>query len=163
MNEGFNGLPNWAKGTVAVLVVGTIVTGGFLGYGLIKKFIEGKSDRDLNRATTGDLKDLNKKDETKQTISKSQSESFASGIYSALDGNGSDEGAVESIFKSLVNEADVLAIIKSYGTRTLYGELFWRTETYTGDLAGSLRDELSSSELNKINNILASKNINFRF
>lgn len=159
----FKDLPSWAKGTVAVVGTLAIVGGGFFAIRGIKRYIENKQSRDSEKATSGDLKDLNKNQSTAQTFSNSQAQTFASALFSAMDGWGTDEEAIFSVFKNCKNDADVLAIIKAFGQRANTAEILWTFDTMKGDLSALLRDELDSSDISKINTIFASKNIKFRF
>jgi hypothetical protein len=55
------------------------------------------------------------------------------------------------------NDLDVSKLIQAFGMRRI------EFSTRTDSLAAFLRSELDSSELQKVNNILASKNIKYRF
>ena len=158
----FKDLPSWAKGTVAIVGTLTIVVGGYYAVKGISNIVKNKGVRDSNRATSGDLKDLNKNQSTAQTITESQAEAYSSALVSAMEGLGTDETAIKSVFSKLKNDADVLAVMSAFGTREI-GSGSWFVPNYRGDLAGALRDELDSAEIDKINSTLASKNIKFRF
>jgi len=163
MNKGFKSLPSWAKGTVAVLMLGTIIVGGYFAIRGVKKGIQRIKDSSESKAVKDDLKDLNSSQTTKQTMSDSQANGFASRLYVAMDGNGTDTNAIYDVLSNLKNDADVLALIKAFGTKKLHNSLLWEEVVYEGGLSGAMQDELSSSELRKANSILEGKSIKYRF
>lgn len=85
------------------------------------------------------------------TLSASQINSYALKLYRAMDGAGTDEEQVFSVFNAMGNDADVLNLIKAFGLKE------------DENLSQWLADDFSQSDLDKINNILASKNIEYRF
>jgi hypothetical protein len=161
--KGFSSLPNWAKGTIAVAGTITVIVGGYFAVRGIKRGIQNIRDNNESRNVKGDLNDLNANKTTKQTISDSQASGFASRIFVALNGNGTDESAIYDVFNNVVNDADVLAIIKAFGNKELTNSLLWETVVYKGGLSGAIQDEFDSAEIEKLNSILAGKNIKYRF
>lgn len=85
------------------------------------------------------------------TLTQTQLNTFASSLYAAMDGPGSDEDKIYAVFRSMGSRSDVLQLIKTYGVKD--GENL--TEWLYGDL--------STKEIAKINNILANNNINYQF
>jgi hypothetical protein len=163
MANKIEGIPSWAKGVIAVVATGLVVVGVVYGIKGIKKAIKNKASKDESKSVKGDLADLNNNVITKQTISNAQASGFAGGLYSAMNGVGTDVDAILNIFKKVNNDADVLAIVKAYGTKSLTSTLLWESETFNGQLSGALRDELDSSDVNKINKILSDKGIGYQF
>ena len=161
--SAFKQLPMWAKGVVAVGVLLGVGVGTYYLVKFGKRTSENMRNNRDNKVVKDDLKKLNKDDSTKQKISDSQAKSLASGLFTAMDNYGTDEDAIYSIFRKVKNDADVLAVIKAYGTKTLTVTGLWTSDDYTGDLAGSLRQELSPGDMNRINTILDKKGIEFRF
>jgi len=81
-------------------------------------------------------------------------------IYEAMDGYGTSFQLIVNEFTKLNNNYDFDALYRAYGTRTVSsgaGNIF--VPDYTGDMVGALKDDLSASEISKINSLLSIKNI----
>ncbi len=156
------GIPAWARGIIIIIILLVII---FIAYKLYKYISDrqGFSDREDIRDTQSDLNDLIKKG-VKPSYNQSQYSSWASALRQSFDGCGTGNSVWENIFKALKNDADVLALNATYGTRT-YDGCNWEGDygDKTGTLAAALNDELSSSEISKINSMLSSKNIKFQY
>lgn len=87
----------------------------------------------------------------KKTYTQSQYNSMASQLYFAMKGIGTDEDVIYTVFGKMQNDLDVIALTNAYGVRDGY------------DLQGWLRGDLSSSEMGKVNTILANKGITKSF
>lgn len=85
------------------------------------------------------------------TLTQTQLNTFASSLYAAMDGLGTDEDKIYNVFRAMGTRSDVLQLIKTFGVKD--GETL--TEWLNGDL--------SSKEIDKINSILANNNINYQF
>jgi hypothetical protein len=85
------------------------------------------------------------------TLTQTQLNTFASSLYAAMDGVGTDEDKIYNVFRAMGTRSDVLQLIKTFGVKD--GETL--TEWLNGDL--------SSKEIDKINSILANNNINYQF
>lgn len=95
---------------------------------------------------------LNEEIDTNQlTITQAQFNTYASSLYAAMEGAGTDEDKIYAVFRAMKTRADVLQLIKTFGVKD--GETL--TEWLHGDL--------SASEIEKINTILAGNNINYSF
>lgn len=90
-------------------------------------------------------------DVNKTTLTQSQLNTLSTKIYSALKGAGSDEDAVYAAIEEVQNRTDLLQLIKTFGVKNSLTMKEW------------LYDDLSVDEIAHINNILASKNINYVF
>lgn len=90
-------------------------------------------------------------DVNKTTLTQSQLNTLSTKIYSALKGAGSDEDAVYAAIEEVQNRTDLLQLIKTFGVKDSLTMKEW------------LYDDLSVDEIAHINNILASKNINYVF
>ena len=87
--------------------------------------------------------------------------SLANQLFDAFDGYGTDEDEVKVVFQSLNSNADYDALKSAYGVREVSsgrGNIF--VKNFEGDLAATLRNELDSSELAEVNQILSNKGIN---
>ena len=90
-----------------------------------------------------------------------------------MNGCGTDEDAVFSVFASLGNTADLLRLIMLFGVRfyepcaatSPISYLHWQfdDEAYGGDLPTWLTFDFSASDIEAINEILAGKGINIQF
>jgi hypothetical protein len=152
VSEIATGLPAWAKGIIAVGVVGGI---GFAIYKLTQK---GGALLKPDEAK----KDVKKLEEIGQqpTYMEAQYVGFADAIYAARGCNnvfGTNEDAIYNVFRKMVNDLDVAKLIEKYGKRRL---CFSFTE---GNLGGFLNDDLNQKEIAIINNILKSKGIKYQF
>ncbi len=96
----------------------------------------------------------------KLSYSWAQFRQFAAMIESATNGVGTDNQVIMQVFGAMNNNADVLALIKTYGRRqnTWFGVPMGR---YT--LNQLLINELSNSERAELNALLEKKNITIKF
>lgn len=121
------------------------------------------------------LEDKNKKDvkneldaakkKKAQTYPNSVYAGFASTIAEAIFGAGSDESAIYDVFRQLKSDTDYLLLIEAWGspTRQVFPDFFVFYDTGKKlTLPAALRYDLDTSEVKKINNILASKGIKYR-
>jgi len=96
------------------------------------------------------------------TYSESQFNGWADSLYTAMDGFGTDEDTIKSVFHYMQNKADVLKLIKSFGIRKRVYNAF----VVAGDdlnLNQWLTEEVTTETLAEINNELKTKNINYTF
>ena len=85
------------------------------------------------------------------TLSQVQLNTLADKIYKAVKGPGTDEKSVYDAMRTLQTKDDVLALIKTFSVRDSMTLREW------------LYDDLNNSEIQKINDILVSKDISFSF
>ena len=85
------------------------------------------------------------------TMSDSQITTYANKLHKAMKGAGTNEKAIFAVFEAINSKSDLLSICKKF--RELYGE----------NLADWLNDDLSQSDINKINQILSEKGIDYSF
>lgn len=163
--QSFLGLPPWAKGVVAVAVVGGV---GYLIYQLQKagsliKTPEEKTDKEEADQQEAELqKEVKKKP---LTYPLSQYKTFANGIEEATNEEGTDEEAIYAIFRKLKSNADYLALQKAWGNPTRFVTPSWYIFYTTGKkftIPQLLRNDMSSSEIKKINTILMNNKITYR-
>lgn len=76
---------------------------------------------------------------------------LADKLYKAVKGVGTDETAIYAVFNALGNKADLLKLIAVFGTKD------------DMNLAQWIYDDLNSSEIRKVNTILANKGIDYAF
>lgn len=116
---------------------------------LIVKFKSKFKDMITNTKLVNNLETEIKKDDI--TLTQAQFNSYASALYSAMKGWGTDEEKIYNVFRQMNTRSDVLQLIKVFGVKD-------------GDtLTEWLNDDLSASEIEKINTILATNDINYSF
>lgn len=87
----------------------------------------------------------------KLTLTSSQYNTLASKLYAAMAGIGTDEEAVYDAFRSINTYSDLMQLMSVFGSKDGLTLREW------------LFDDLSASDINKVNEILASKSINYKF
>ena len=89
-----------------------------------------------------------------------QYKSDAEILKSAMAIPGTKEDIIYNVFSKMKNDLDISELIKQYGTH-LYAisQINYR---YL-DLSGWINEELTTSEIEKLNKILANNNITFKF
>jgi hypothetical protein len=170
--EIYNGLPQWAKGVVAV---GGIGIAFYIGYTLIRrvrKNAEMKADMKESDTAIDDLKKLEQQG-IRPTISNTQAESICTALTEAMNGCGTDEEAIYNQFKKLNNIADVQLLIAKWGIRYYrpcaatqpisYSRYLFNDKAFGGNISALLNYDLSQSEIQKINKLLSDKRINYKF
>jgi len=156
-------LPGWAKGVIVVIILLVIVFIIYKAY----KFISDKEGASSREDVKDAQKDLNKliQQGVKPSYNQSQYNDWANSLRKAFDGCGTSNATWTRIFKDgIKNQADVLALVATYGERT-YDGCNWEGDfgNTTTNLSGALQDELSSSEISQINKWLSEKGINYSF
>ncbi len=116
---------------------------------IVVKYKDQLTDTIKNRELAESLdEEINQND---ISLTQMQLNTFASSLYAAMDGPGTDEDKIYNVFRAMGTRSDVLQLIKTFGVKD--GETL--TEWMYGDL--------SSKEIDKINTILANNNINYQF
>ena len=103
VSESILGLPTWAKGVLAIAVVGGV---GFIGWKVYKKMSDAskeKEQRKEDKSWDKEADALNKDPKTKATISQTQLQSYANVLKAAMDGMTTNVGAINNVFKALKN------------------------------------------------------------
>lgn len=93
------------------------------------------------------------------TLTEFQAKSLADRLYSAMEGAGSNEDKIYSVFNEINSYSDLMMVMKAFGER----KGFWNWFGSKSGLVEWINDDCSNDEIAKINAILASKNINFSF
>ncbi len=135
--------------------IALMIGGGVLGYILIRRLFTGGAAQMKSNIESA----LSQMDAggVRATIDEPRAKLLAEQLFAAMDGNGSDEAAIYSVFSQLQNAADLLMVMRAFGARP-YGAtggndnavakwLGWSTML---DLNGWLRKELSMRELKRI-------------
>jgi hypothetical protein len=161
--QGFLGLPPWAKGVVAVAVVGGIAFAAYKISKNIKGVSENKGNRQEDRSWNKTFEQLNSNPATKATLGVEQFKTLANQAHTAMDGYGTDEDTLKRIFWQLKNDADFAGLSAAYGIRELHpgAGIGWLAGSYKGSLSGALTSELGASYIMEINKLLASRKIKY--
>ena len=148
----FKKLPIW--GQIAVLLVAVFVV-----YKLIKKVTTPTPPPPSPQPAGDDLQKLEQSG-VKTSFPNSQYSAWSEKLQYALNYLNTDETAVYSIFNTLKNQADLLKLIQTFGSRKI--EMFpfvFQTST----LSEAIQSQMDEDEITKLNGILAKKGINFNF
>lgn len=98
------------------------------------------------------IDEVNKEIDTEKiTVTQSQINTLVSKLYTAMSGWGTNESAIFDAFGAINSYSDLQSLSKTFGVRKSKTLREW------------LQDELSTEDLNHVNEILASKNINYVF
>ena len=154
--QSFLGLPPWAKGVVAVAVIGVA---GYAFFKLTQKL--GDNEEADNKEGGEVLNELEKELKKKPaTYADSQYRTFANTIETAGFDIGTDEDAIYSTFRKLKSNTDYLKLLTAWGkpNRKVYEWGVGRNMT----LPQYIRWEMDDSEVKKVNDILSSKGITYR-
>lgn len=134
-----------------LITLGVVVIGSFLVY----KFIIKGGNKNNGGGGEGSVKPSDGQ------LSSTQITKMASDLFEAMDNYGTDWDIIFPIFQKIKTNADFDNLVIAYGTRTLNcGTANPFCSDFTGDLSASLVDELDSSELAEINEILAKNAVN---
>ena len=145
--------------TPEILQTGMILGGLFLVYRMLRP-VGTKEQQQTTTTVKSDIVKEESKGE-QQSFSNSNYKTFADRLYSAMNTSGTDEAAIFSVFQQMKNRIDVLKLIEAYGVRQLY--VFGVPVGGKQNLSQALSDELSSSDIAKVNQILFKKGINYKF
>lgn len=151
-------LPPWAKGVVAIAALG----GGYL---LVRKLTKAKGTKETEgnpQSTGSEIAQLSKTQ--KLTYPVSQYTAYANKLKQAFYGYGTDEAAVFSVFAAMKNDLDVATLVKAFGVYKVEPSI-WKPfdTTGSGDLATWLTSEMSTSDIQIINQGLAKNGIKYKF
>ncbi len=153
------GLPGWAKGVIAISLVGGIAVTAYLVYTNLQKIGDGKDYKDTVKDSNSELVDLSKTE--KPSFPDSQYSGWANSIFTMLTGcDGYKNGpAVANILFQLKNTTDYLKLIKAFGVRDVEG--CWSSD-YKADLPTVLKKELMETTITTVNDIFARRGIKNR-
>ncbi len=145
---------------VAGVLAGIGIT-GFLVYKGVKNYNAKRDSKAQVNAAEDDLAGLIKNG-VKPTLSNSQLQLISNNLFTAMNGYGTNEDAVIHEFAKINNEADMLALIKTYGTKTLSSGSYNPAPNFTGSLTAALAEELSDTYIAALNGLLSRKGIKNR-
>ena len=144
--EGLISNPKRMISLAIVIVVFVVLF--FIFRGQIKNLIhKATNDIENNRALNEEIKNTG----TNPSFTDTQFRTYATRLYNAMEGLGTDEATVFAVFNDMRNTADVLKLIHIFGMKD------------NEDLTQWLRGDLSSGDIKKLNSILSSKGIAYQF
>lgn len=131
-----------------ILICLAVVVVFVIGY----YFYKSTTKLDDVRSSNEVIEKANKEIDASQiTLTKVQLQTICEKLYDAMDGLGTDIDSVYDAIGMANTRSDVLSIIATFGVKD--GE----------SLSEWLYGDLSQKEINHLNSILASKNINYKF
>lgn len=134
-------------GVIALIVIVAIIV--LVVYG--KKAAEKRQARKQNDEILQRQQDEAKAIAKDRTLTDAQINSYATKLYKAMKGAGTDEKAIYDVFSQIGNLANLYAVMGAFGIKD--GET----------LSDWIYGDLNSNEISRVNEILASQNINYKF
>jgi hypothetical protein len=153
--------PFFSQRGFKIIMIGGALIGAYVLYRALSGFVSNQSGRQENQSASDELDRLNQNSTTRQKLTNYQAEQLANKLFTAMNGLGTEESAVNGVFYQLKNNADFLAVSKAFGIRTLNSGTYV-VKNFKGTMTQCLNDELDSGERFKVNNILKAKKIRFR-
>lgn len=146
-----------AKTKKGLMVAGLAAAGVFIAY----KVIMGKKTPVAGESAAGGISTPTPSTSPASVFSPAGAKGLnfaemAGNVFSAMDGMGTDEDVIYFTMSKLTSDDDLNKLYSAYGKRTLTKALFFKS---TGDLYSQLREELDSSQLQSLNDILAANGI----
>jgi hypothetical protein len=138
-----------------------IVGGGYFLYRQIRSELKTNAQKKANEK----LYTEEQNPKIKLTYKPSQFKTFADKLEDAFNPDffaGTDEQAIYQIISYLKTNNDWLELNKAYGLRNWYDNYIPFDQGRDLNLVSTLQKELETSEKNKVNTILKSKNITYR-
>lgn len=155
------GIPGWGK---AVLYIGGLGLAAIVGYKIYKgiaKKLQSLDDFKEAGAVKDELKNLADAG-IKPTMSEDKYLTKANQIHTAMDGYGTNVAAIISAIGTLNNDADMLALIKAYGVKTISSGKFNPEPDFTGTMPSSFTNELNPIDQSMVNATLEKRKLKYR-
>lgn len=164
--------PGWAKGVENVIIVGGLALAAWIIYKNSKQKQDIADANTAKSAADSELENL-EKEGVYPTLYDTEFESLAQKLVQAMDGCGTDEESIYSVFRLMANDADIMMLISVFGVR-FYQPCVWSSpvsyslwlandKAFGGGLPTWLGYDLGDSEIRKINGILTANGITFQF
>lgn len=166
----YKDLPSWAKGVV-------VIGGGLVAYlgvtTIMRKIKQAKETAMAMQEVDSANSELQAEIRSgkKPTINNTIAEAISNGIISASNDCGTDEKLIFSQFDKVNNQADILLLVQVFGLRKKIRcvfsddprESFMSAYTPPMSLSAILNSELDTTQLQTLNNKLATKGIKYKF
>ncbi|HRO76651.1 MAG TPA: hypothetical protein PLP27_10945 [Crocinitomicaceae bacterium] len=99
-----------------------------------------------------------------KTYTDKQYSDFATKLYNAMNGAGTDFSAIKAVFNKMKHDLDVLNLEKKFGLRSSsYTSKFSLGFSDPSDLADWLQGDCSASQIAELNNLLSKKGITYSY
>ena len=138
------------KGLIWIILLTLAIVAVFFAWSKIKGLFKEISNSISARVD-------NPVEDDKLTHSGAWYKNAADTLFTAMDGWGTDENAIDNIIAQIYNQDDWNALVREYGTREL-SQPWWQSPL-SGTLQVHLRDDCSSSHINKIRSTLGERGI----
>lgn len=167
LKGSYMNLPPETRGLITLVGAGIVLYIGYKVYKLIKDTSGGvvskdKGNKQEDKEWSSESDRLNQDPKTRATISNAQALSYANSLHAAMDGYGTDEGTIYSVFRKIKNSGDFALLMNAYGVREISSGAWNPEPNFNGTLVGALTSELSSEDKGKVNKILQSKKIEYK-
>lgn len=157
------------------IVIGGLALTTYVIWQIAKNRDQKEKDKEANQAGAAaakQIKELEKQGQ-RRTLTDYQLDQLVTAFYQAVDGCGTDEDAVYNVFRKLNNNMDLLYLTYRFGIQYYmpcaayspisYAKWMINRKSFPADLTTYINYELSQSEIEKINQILISRGINYLF
>jgi hypothetical protein len=158
----FSGLPKWAQGAIAVGGLAIVALIGYKIYSAVDNRIKSAGEFKEKKDIKGELNQLALKG-IKPTLGASKLSALANQLQEAFDGYGTDMEIVENAFSSIKNNADLIALMDTYGIRTYSSGRLSSEPDFKGTLSGAIANELDASNIKDVNKILSKNGVTILF
>jgi len=157
------------------IIIGGIAIGGIVLINVLKAIKRRKEAADANRAGQEAAQDIKEYENYgyRRTLTDSQLVAMVTALTEAMNDCGTDEQAIYNTFAKLNNDLDFLYLVKAFGVQYYrpcaalqpisYLKYLADNYSFGGDLPTWLNYDLSQAEIDKINSVLLSKGITFKF
>jgi hypothetical protein len=168
----WNGLPTWSKGVLAIGGVGILFIIGRTIYKNAQASKELQAENQAGIKAAEEIKVLENQG-LRATYMDSQYETFSQSLVDAMNGCGTTEDNVYNVFRSMKNDVDIRKLISIFGIRyyqpcaasqpVSYTKWLWDDQSFGGGLPSWLSYDLTTDEIQQVNAILKSNNVNYSF
>ena len=164
LEKTWEGLPMWAKGGIAVATVGVTGMIGFTIYNKVKRYMSAGSERHALSAVDKRIAEAKKAGVPPPTLTPVQISAFVEQLKVGFGGLMGDAQTIYNVFDKMKNEADVLLLMKAYGTQTI----FYPIGSFSGTLSATMSHDMDASSMFRksladINENLSKKGITITF
>jgi hypothetical protein len=97
------------------------------------------------------------------TLSQEKMKELAEKMFAAFNGYGTDVNGLMNLFASIKNNDDLMGVIAAYGIREVSSGSYNFMPNFEGNLPETIADELSDSEILKINSVMVRSGVSIRF
>ena len=146
------------KKTKNGLIVTTLILG--VGYFLYKKLRSSTPSNAEIDSQIGGNTGVN------PSLSEDKMKELANKMFAAFNGFGTDvngNNGLINLFAAIKNNDDLMGVIAAYGIREISSGSWNPLSNFKGNLPETIADELSDSEITKINSVLVKSGVSIRF